>query len=148
MRRRRLRRRIGVLIFLVVAGGVTVLAVNALSGSDHTSKKSSAARTSTTVAPTTTAAPRPPAGPFRISDGVNVRTGPGTNYPSLGTLELGTQVLVVCQIDGQTIDGPSGPTNKWVRITGQKINGYVTNQYVATGPAINDPNTIPVCPSV
>jgi uncharacterized protein YraI len=79
---------------------------------------------------------------------VNVRKGPGTNYSSLGTLELGTKVLVVCVIDGQTIDGPSGPTSKWVRITGAPLVGYVTGQYVATGAAIDDRSIIPVCPRV
>ena len=96
----------------------------------------------------TTTPPIPPAGPFKVTGGVNVRSGPGTNYPSIATIELGKEVLVVCVIDGEIVNGPNGPTPKWVRVTAGAVSGYVTSQYVAIGAVINNPLVIPVCVGV
>jgi hypothetical protein len=135
----------GILVFVAAVVGVVVAVYLALAGSgDSGSGRASSPTPSTTVAPTTTTLK--PAGPFVLTDGVNVRTGPGTTFPSRGTITTGTKVLVVCATDGQTIDGPKGPTSKWVEITGTTPVGYVTNQYVATGAAIDDPKVIPICP--
>jgi LasA protease len=90
----------------------------------------------------------PPAGPFRITDGVNVRAGPGTSYPAVGTIELGFEVLVACAIEGEAVDGPSGPTNLWLRIAGGDLAGYVTSEYVATGAALADRSVIPLCTGI
>ena len=83
-----------------------------------------------------------------MTDGVNVRSGPGTSYSILGTVETGYEVIVVCVIDGEVVDGPLGPTNKWLRIQLNAITGYVTCEYVATAGAINDPAVIGICPSI
>jgi hypothetical protein len=101
------------------------------------------------VTSTTTTVPALPAPrPYKVTDGVNVRSGPGTNYSILGTVETGYEVVVVCAIDGEAVDGPIGPTNKWLRIQLNALSGYVTGEYVATGPAINDPAQIGTCPSI
>lgn len=97
---------------------------------------------------TTTVAPLPAPRPYKVTDGVNVRSGPGTEYAILGTVETGYDVVVVCAIDGQLIDGPLGPTSKWLRIQLNAMTGYVTSEYVATGSAINDPAVIGTCPSI
>jgi hypothetical protein len=65
----------------------------------------------------------------------------------LGTVEIGFEVQVVCVTTGESVNGPLGPTNKWLRVTYKELNGYVTSQYVAVGPAINDPTVIGVCKS-
>jgi Bacterial SH3 domain len=97
---------------------------------------------------TTTVPPLPDPRPYKVTDGVNVRSGPGTNYEILGTVETGYDVLVVCAIDGETINGPLGPTSKWLRVVLNELKGYITGEYVATGPAINDPAVIGTCPSI
>ena len=79
---------------------------------------------------------------------MNVRSGPGRNFAVLGTVETGYEVLVICAVDGESIDGPIGPTTKWLRIDLKALKGYVTNEYVATGPAINDPAVIGTCPGI
>ena len=79
---------------------------------------------------------------------MNVRSGPGTTYPVLGTVETGFEVLVVCVIDGENVPGPVGASNKWLRVMYNELSGYVTSLYVATGTAINDPSVIGVCKSL
>jgi Bacterial SH3 domain len=155
-RRRRRRRAFGTVVFVLVAIGVLAAAYFAVSGSGDSGSSGRSADASSGSGPgagaaagatTTTITPPPPAGPFVLTDGVNVRTGPGTTFPSLGTISTGNQVMVVCVVDGQTVDGPKGPTNKWVKITGTNPAGFVTDQYVDTGAAIGDPKVIPVCPA-
>jgi hypothetical protein len=147
-RRRRRRRVFGTAIFVLAAIGVFVAAYLTVSGSGDSGRgRASDQAVGTTAGPTTTTTP-PPAGPFVLTDGVNVRTGPGTKYPSRGTIEKGNKVMVVCVIDGETVNGPKGPTNKWDRITGTTPVGYVTDEYVDTGPAIANPAIIPVCTGI
>jgi uncharacterized protein YgiM (DUF1202 family) len=102
--------------------------------------------------PTTTVAPSvlPPPKAFKVvaATGVNVRQGPGLNYPVAGTIEDGNQVSVVCVIDGDSINGPGGATTKWVRIEFDTLKGYVSAAYVAAGAALNDPAQLGPCPSV
>jgi hypothetical protein len=86
--------------------------------------------------------------PYKVTDGVNVRSGPGRTFAVLGTIETGFDVLVICQIDGESVTGPLGPTTKWVRIAFNGAKGYITSAYVATGPAINDPTIIGICPTL
>ena len=57
-------------------------------------------------------------------------------------------MFVVCVIDGETVNGPAGPSNKWLRIGYQQLTGYMTSQYVAVGAAIDDPAVIGVCKSI
>ena len=101
-----------------------------------------------TTSTTTTVPPLPAPRPYKVTDGVNVRSGPGTSYAILGTVETGYEVIVICSIDGEVVDGPLGPTNKWLRIELDAMKGYVTSEYVATGGAINDPAVIGTCPSI
>ena len=100
--------------------------------------------------PTTTLPPLPPPKPFKITvgTGVNVRVGPGTTYKVVGTVETGIEVLVVCEVDGEAVDGPIGATTKWLRITYNDLTGYVTAQFVSTGAALNDPTAIGPCPNI
>jgi hypothetical protein len=134
----RRRRWIGFLVFTLVAAGVLGLAYTTVSGGDDP-----ASVTATVLA--TTTPPVPPAGPFAVTAGVNVRSGPGTTYPSVGTVDAGKPVMVTCVATGETIDGPRGSVNTWVRVTAPGVTGFVTSQYVATGAAISDPHVIPPC---
>ena len=135
----RRRRWIGFAAFLVVAAVVLGLAYASISGGDD----GAGVTASSTIA--TTTPPIPPAGPYKVTDGVNVRTGPATTYPSVGTIELGKEVMVTCVAIGQTVTGPHGAVSTWVHVTAPGIEGFVTSQYVATGPAIDDPHVIPPC---
>jgi uncharacterized protein YgiM (DUF1202 family) len=101
-----------------------------------------------TTSTTTTVPPLPVPRPYKVTDGVNVRSGPGTSYSILATVETGHEVSVVCAIDGEVVDGPLGPTNKWLRIQLNAFTGYVTAGYVATGGAISDPAVLGTCPSI
>jgi hypothetical protein len=141
VRRRRRRRILGVLIFAVVAVGIMGAAYLAVAGPDDNESD----HTGTSVAgPTTTTAAKP-AGPYRVTTGVNVRQGPGTNFPAVGTIQTGHQVFVSCVVDGQPVDGPSGPVTKWLRLTGYGPAGYLTVLYVDTGDDLNVAGKIPAC---
>jgi uncharacterized protein YraI len=76
---------------------------------------------------------------------VNIRSGPSTTFPVLGTVETGFEVQVICVTTGENVTGPFGATNKWLRVVYKELNGYITSQYVAVGPAINDPSVIGTC---
>jgi hypothetical protein len=139
-RRRRRRRTIGTLLFLAVAIGVFAAAYFALFADDSSDRAS----TTTSSPVTTTAAPKP-AGPYRVTTGVNIRQGPGTTFPAVGAIETGRQVFVSCVIDGQPVDAPSGATTKWLRLTGFGPAGYLTVAYVDVGDDLNVPGKIPLC---
>ncbi|MEU5564278.1 N-acetylmuramoyl-L-alanine amidase [Micromonospora musae] len=64
------------------------------------------------------------------SASLNVRSGPGTGYPVVGSAADGAAVSVYCQTAGTTVTGPSGPTNVWNRIG---TNRWVSDAYVSTG---------------
>jgi uncharacterized protein YraI len=139
-RRRRRRRIIGTLLFLAVAIGVFATAYVALFGDDSSDN----AATTTSALVTTTTVPKP-AGPYRVTTGVNIRQGPGTTFPPVGAIESGHMVFVSCVIDGQSVDGPSGPITKWLRLTGFGPAGYLTLAYVDVGDDLNVPGRIPPC---
>jgi uncharacterized protein YraI len=141
-RRRRRRRAIGTLLFIVVAVGIFAIAAFALTRNDDSSDE---ATTTTAAAATTTTAP-PFAGSYKVTDGVNVRQGPGTTFPTAGTIETGHSVLVVCVAQGQPVNGPNGPDPQWLKITGIGPTGYVTSIYVATGDDLRN-GKIPACPA-
>ncbi len=152
-----------VLLAIVVVVGVGAAAAligsgsndtNNANNSDNSNQSGSTTTSGSGVSSTTTTGPPLPAfRSYKVTDGVNIRSGPGTTYPVVGTVELGNEVVVFCVIDGETIPGPAGPTNKWLRVTykpttGNELNGYVTGQYVAIGTAISDPSVISVCKSI
>jgi hypothetical protein len=153
---RRRRAAFWVLFTILVLGGVgagavllgsndsgTSSNVNGSTNGGSSSQDGNGSATTTTVAGTL-----PAFHSFKVTDGVNVRSGPGTTYPVLGTVETGFEVLVVCVIDGENVPGPVGASNKWLRVMYNELNGYVTSLYVATGTAINDPSVIGVCKSL
>jgi uncharacterized protein YgiM (DUF1202 family) len=141
-RRKRRRRIIAFwVLFLLVLGGGAAAALTLFGSGDDDAPR---------VAPTTTAAPGfpniPSAKLYKVTTGVNVRSGPGTTYRALGAVETGVEVLVYCQIDGQVVNGPAGATNQWLYVDHNGIKGYVTAQYVAMGAALDDPTVTAVCP--
>jgi hypothetical protein len=141
--RRKRRRRLAafwVVFLLILVGGVAA-GFALFGGGDDDS----------TSAATTTAVPSdlpniPPAKLYKVTDGVNIRSGPGTTFRAVGTVETGFEVLVICQAEGENVNGPVGPSNKWLYVQYNDVNGYVTSQYVAVGPAINDLKVIGPCP--
>ena len=141
-RRQRRRHLIGWLVFLLAAGGILYAAYATFGGGDS----SDADRTpvSTTAPPTTTIAP---AGPFKTNAGVNVRNGPATTQPVVATLDLGTEVMVVCAIQGEAVNTPGGPQTIWLKVTAGEKTGYVSAVYVDVGQLLADPTKIGDCPA-
>jgi len=138
-----------IVVLIGLGAGAALFGVDSGDITGDNSGDVSAPGDGTDVTSTTTTVPALPAPrPYKVTDGVNVRSGPGTNYSILGTVETGYEVVVVCAIDGEVVDGPLGPTNKWLRIQLNALSGYVTGEYVATGGAINDPAQIGTCPSI
>jgi hypothetical protein len=137
-RRRRRRRMLGVLIFVLVAAGILGVAYLAVAGPDDSSDSSD--RASSTTSPSTTLV-APPAGPYRVTTGVNVRSGPGVNFPAVGVIETGHSVFASCVAEGDSVDG----VTKWLRLTGFGPVGFLTVKYVDTGDDLNVPGKIPAC---
>lgn len=135
-----------VLFTIVVLVGVGAAAALFGAGADGSKNDGSSADGSSTT--TTTQASVPVFHPYKVTAGVNIRAGPGTTYPVAGTVETGFEVFVVCVIDGETVNGPTGASNKWLRVGYNQLTGYIFSQYVAVGSAINDPAVIGVCKSV
>ncbi|MDQ1431482.1 MAG: hypothetical protein QOF40_2084 [Actinomycetota bacterium] len=131
----------GVLLFFVVAIGVFSATYLTFVGSDSSSNNAAAP---TAELATTTTGPKV-AGPYRVITGVNVRQGPGTNYPSVGTIQTGHVVFITCTVDGQPVVGPRGPSTKWLKLIGFGPIGYITVQYVDIGSDLDAPGKIPVC---
>lgn len=130
------------LLFLLIAGGVFAAAYLVLAGGNDTAND--AGQGITTLPPSTTVVKA--FGPYKVTTGVNVRQGAGTNFPSVGTVETGRPVFVACVVEGQPVDGPTGPDPRWLRLTGFGPNGYVTALYVSTGEDLTS-KKIPNCPS-
>ncbi|MET7360636.1 SH3 domain-containing protein [Streptomyces sp. NPDC005562] len=61
---------------------------------------------------------------------VNVRSGPGTSYDTVGRLRAGARVTISCQRPGETVTGPTGTSKIWDRIGSGR---YVSDTYVRTG---------------
>jgi surface antigen len=85
----------------------------------------------TTKTPPAPPKPAPPAGhPYRTTDVVRQRSGPGTGYRTLGILPAGRTIMIVCQVrSGSVING----TGIWDRLSD---GSYVTDYYTST-PAFN-----------
>jgi len=146
-RRRKRRKRAAfwfsfALLVLVAVGATAVL----FGWSPGGGSESDSASPSTTTATTSGLPSLHPPRPYKTTDGVNLRAGPGTTFANMGTIEKGFDVLVVCVAPGETINGPSGATNQWARVDYMGRSGYVTAAYVAIGPEINDPKQINRCP--
>ncbi|MER6217603.1 MULTISPECIES: SH3 domain-containing protein [unclassified Streptomyces] len=61
---------------------------------------------------------------------VNVRSGPGTNYPIIDSVPAGGSVTIRCQCSGTTVSGPYGTTDLWDCIGNGR---FVSDAYVHTG---------------
>lgn len=69
-------------------------------------------------------------GTYAIAADVNVRSGPGTSYGTVGRLRAGARVSISCQRPGETVSGPTGTSKIWDRIGSGR---YVSDTYVRTG---------------
>jgi flagellar protein FlgJ len=58
---------------------------------------------------------------------VNVRSGPSTTAPSVGSLSAGQAVRVECQDVGSNVTGPGGATTLWDRLGNGR---YVSHTYI------------------
>jgi surface antigen len=77
-------------------------------------------------------APAQPAGhPFRTTDYVRQRSGPGTGFRTLGVLPPGQRIMVVCQVRSASVINGTGI---WDRLSD---GSYVTDYYTST-PAFNN----------
>ena len=144
-RRRRRRRRIGAAIFVIVAGAVLATAYFAIAGGGGDSPDESAGTSTTQPAATTTTA-LAFAGGYKVTTGVNIRQGPGTTFPTVGTVEQGRTILVLCVVNGELVNAPSGPNQQWLKMTGFGPSGYVSAAFVTTGDDLRN-NKIPACTS-
>jgi hypothetical protein len=133
---------VGVVVVLFV---IVAMATGVGDGDDPSERERElAARRSTSTPSTTTTLP--PAGPYRVNDGLNVRAGPGASFPVLGQIELGTMVTVLCATDGDQVAGTSGVTTKWLRIPLPfDLTGYVSAAYVGVGADLVNPAVIAPC---
>jgi len=141
-RRRRRRRQVGTLLFLLVAVGVFATAYFAVTADDNSTDDASSSA-SVPGATTTTAAAF--AGSYKVTTGVNVRQGAGTTFPAVGTIETGRSVLVICVIEGEPVNAPSGTNSQWLKVTGLGPSGYVSSAFVAVGDDLRS-KKIPACP--
>ena len=80
-----------------------------------------------------------------MTDGLNLRSGPGSSFSSLGNIETGFEVKVMCVTDGEPVSGPLGRSTKWLRVEFWGPPAYVTAEYVATGADLQSPTIIPPC---
>lgn len=140
-RRRRRRRQLGTLLFLLVAGGILATAYFAVKGDDSTDEATS---TTLPVDATTTTLP-PFAGSYKVTTGVNVRQGAGTTFPAVGVVEQGRTVLVICVVEGEVVNAPSGSNSQWLKVTGLGPSGYASAAFVAVGDDLRN-KKIPTCP--
>jgi len=74
--------------------------------------------------------PQPAGHPYRVTDVVRQRSGPGTSFATRGFVHNGQQVLITCQVrSGSVING----TGIWDRLSD---GTYVTDYYMTT-PSFN-----------
>ncbi|AUZ27218.1 SH3 domain-containing protein [Bacillus cabrialesii] len=68
---------------------------------------------------------------------VNMRSGPGTNYPIMLSIPSGTRVPYYCYAYGTTVTGKYGTSNIWDQVQWKDsrgvVIGYVSDTYVYTG---------------
>ncbi|MET9899947.1 hypothetical protein [Streptomyces sp. NPDC006446] len=70
---------------------------------------------------------------------VNVRSGPGTHYPIVRTLEVGSSIPIRCQCPGESVTGTYGTSKIWDNIANAQ---FVSDAYVQTG---SDGYVAPAC---
>jgi len=143
-RRRRRRRQIGTLVFVLVAGGILATAYFAVAGDDGSNDEATA--TTLPIGATTTTLPAF-AGSYKVTTGVNVRQGAGTTFPAVGVIEQGRSVLVVCVVEGEVVNAPSGSNSQWLKVTGLGPSGYASAAFVAVGDDLRN-KKIQTCPPV
>lgn len=110
---------------------------------DDNKKDAAIATTDSSVAVATTL---PPPRRYKASGGVNVRTGPGTKFPVMGTVELGNDLIVVCRTEGESVSNGPTPTNLWLQISIEGKAGFVSAAFVDTRGDLNNAAVIGVCP--
>ena len=60
----------------------------------------------------------------------NLRSGPGTSYSKVGSVDGGVRVRIICQARGTTHTGPWGNSNVWDKLTTGK---WIADAFVYTG---------------
>jgi hypothetical protein len=105
-----------------------------------------------TVAPTTSVATTLPtttttSGPktYVVTDGVYVRSGPGTSYAPVGSIAVDTNVLFECRTQGETVSTPGPPTAWWDRTSHDGTVGFVTEQYIGNQADLASGRVLPAC---
>ncbi|WUH78856.1 SH3 domain-containing protein [Streptomyces sp. NBC_00435] len=68
-----------------------------------------------------------------VSDKLQIRTGPGTQYGKAGTIKHGTEVQVMCKTNGTEIEGNS----LWYKLADG--HGWIAARYA------ENLNRIPTC---
>jgi hypothetical protein len=141
-RRRRRRRQLGTFLFVLVAIGVFAAAYFAVAGGDDDSADD---RASARSGPTTTVEP-PFVATYTVTTGVNVRQTPSTTSPTVAVIEQGRDVTVVCVVEAEIVNAPSGPNPQWLRVAGPWNSGYVSAAFVSVGDDLRA-GEIPACPT-
>ena len=54
-------------------------------------------------------------------------------------------MLVVCVVEGEPVNAPSGTNTQWLKITGLGPTGYVSSAFVTLGDDLRN-GKIPACP--
>jgi Bacterial SH3 domain len=130
-----------VLIVVVVLGSALGVGIY-LSGSRDNREAEKRVTT-----PSTVGATLPPPRAYKVTDGVNVRAGPGSTYAKVATVELGKEVLVICVTDGDNVQSAGGSSDQWLRVTVDNVSGYVTSLYVDTRGDLAGQAKIGRCPA-
>jgi hypothetical protein len=141
-RRRRRRRQIGTLVFVLVAAGIFAAAYFAVTGDDDSAQDDISADGPLV----TTTVQAPFAANYKSTTGLNVREGAGTTFPTVGVVEQGRDVTVVCVKEGEVVNAPSGPNAQWLEVAGPWTVGYVSSAYVLVGDDLRA-NKVPACAS-
>ncbi|MFB7374525.1 SH3 domain-containing protein [Streptomyces sp. NPDC056222] len=111
---------------LALGGAVAALALTLTTAGSATAASGTTATGYAASATAATSVARYPVAPgYRV----NVRSGPGTQYPIVRVLTIGVSVPIYCQKPGETVTGPYGTSNIWDNIASGE---YVADAYVNT----------------
>jgi uncharacterized protein YraI len=83
-----------------------------------------------TTRPISNPTPAPVGHPYRTTDVLRERSGPGTRHQTLGILPNGARIMIVCQVRSSSIVRGTGI---WDRLS----NGTYVTDYYTTTPAYN-----------
>jgi serine/threonine protein kinase/uncharacterized protein YraI len=90
-----------------------------------------------------------PVGPsgrrYAIIQDVAIYVGPSAATDVVGRIPAGSMVGVQCKRTGQTVTGPWGPDALWDRVTFNRANGFVADEWVDTKQDEHDPSKVPLC---